>query len=119
MPFLHCDKENRHCCVSAWLALVACCCHLLLPPRPAAFCQPLKPTPPDAALSYCHLSPAACRLLYRLAPQYEFAIPVETMADCLRGLLNTVYDGDLDGLNASSRYVQGCTMHCVLPRSPI
>ena len=84
-------------------------------------------TLPDTDDHYCHFSamrcclrawvgfgrlllpPVTCCLLYayRLAPQYEFAIPVETMADCLRGLLNTVYDGDIDGLNASSRCVGG------------
>ncbi|KAG1678617.1 hypothetical protein FOA52_012624 [Chlamydomonas sp. UWO 241] len=38
-----------------------------------------------------------------LYDQYEAAMPVATMADCFRGLLKVVYDGDIDGANETKR----------------
>lgn len=40
------------------------------------------------------------RVLY---DQYEVAIPVSHMADCFKGLLDLVYQGDIDGLNETLR----------------
>ena len=40
-----------------------------------------------------------------LFDQYEVAVPVDRMADCFEGLMNLVYDGDLDGMDEERRAV--------------
>ena len=63
----------------------------------------------EAAGAYI-TQPAATLGQIRAVPydQYEVSIPVDKMGSCIRRLMGSVYDGDMDGDDAVKGYAAPC-----------